>query len=133
MLAGRPIAEIQAAATSAPDDGQIGDRGIYILGDETMSVGRVGNGLLHDRPAMHVASYLIRLSSVPDKIQRRWPITQETFAMLEANGGRGWYVVLADNLSKTRATAGEQAVFNLLGLRRDGGWLLSGSFGRDDA
>ena len=39
MLAGRPIAEIQAAATSAPDDGQIGDRGIYILGDETNQSG----------------------------------------------------------------------------------------------
>jgi hypothetical protein len=36
-----------------------------------------------------------------------------------------FYTVLADGLTKDAAKAGQAAIFNGFGIRRDGGWLIN--------
>jgi hypothetical protein len=129
-LAGRPIAELQKAAASAPDDADEKDRMVYMLVNGDCSLGRVGEGRA-DRPIMSMAAYLI--NATPEFIeplrQRRhknvWSIAKSLYDMIEANGSRLSYIVLAESLSKRQAQAGEQAMFDLLGLRKYGGWLIN--------
>ncbi|WP_334399208.1 hypothetical protein [Bradyrhizobium sp. AZCC 2289] len=130
MLGGHPISKLQAVAASAPDDGGFKDRIIYMLLNDDCSLGRLGEGK-SDRPLMSMAAYLI--NTTPQFIEplreRRgkkvWPMTQSLIEMIRVNGGRMSYVVLADDLSKQQAQAGEQALFALMGLRKHGGWLIN--------
>jgi hypothetical protein len=119
----------RAAASGAEDGEGFKDRMVYMLVNDDLSAGRVGEGKA-ERPLMSMAAFLV--NAAPDWVLPRraarsnkhfWPITRSLSDMIAANGGRVSYIVLADSLSKRQSSAGEQALFDLMALERWGGWL----------
>jgi hypothetical protein len=110
------------AAATGTDDGETGDTAVYLFGNRDLSIARLGEGILPDRAIAHTDYVLIKISQVPHKRSGQPDLT---FDAVLASGGYGYYAVLADNLSKKRAKMGQRAVFDLLGIKRHGGWLTN--------
>jgi len=134
---GYPIAEVRAAALhwsiEGPfkDDPAVKDCMIYLLVPDDFSAGRAGEGQ-DIRPLMCMTAYLI--NAVPEYIEpiraRRqnphaWSQPRALWNMIDANGARINYIVLAERLTKAQAKYGQDAVMALLGLRKHGGWLVN--------
>ena len=134
MLGGIKIEEVIAAAASGPDEGGVKNCMVYLLVNDDCSSCRLGEGL-PDRPLMSMTAYVINATSAglawaaPRRQRKRdfWLIRPVLSDMIDANGAGMSYVVLADGLSKKQAKAGQRAVFDLLRLRRHGGFLINES------
>ena len=126
QIGGFPIEQLQAAASSGlPDNNSWENRIVYMILNKDCSAGKVGEGKW-DRPCTHLAAALIRTIPASDwKGLRDWPLGRPLQDMLVANEYKASYIVLAKGLSKTQSKFGEGAVCRLMGLKRDGGWLLN--------
>ena len=126
QIGGFPIEQLQAAASSGPSDNSSWEnRIVYMILNKDCSAGKVGEGKW-DRPPTHLAAAMIRTFPASDwKGPGDWVLGKPLQDMLVANGYEASYIVLAKGLSKAQSKFGEGAVCRLMGLKRDGGWLLN--------
>lgn len=126
QIGGFPIEQLQAAASSGlPDNNSWENRIVYMILNKDYSAGKVGEGKW-DRPPTHLAAAMIRTFPASDwKGPTDWRLGKPLQDMLVTNGYEASYVVLAKGLSKAQAKYGEGAVCRLMGLQKDGGWLLN--------
>jgi hypothetical protein len=126
---GTPIAEWQRIARSgATGDDARGDRGVYLIVNRGLSKARVGEGHIATRLRDHVRCFAFNENPTLRAIPPRWshdPSLIDLIRETTADENRLFYVVLADGLGKKAAKAGQDALFDTFGIRRDGGWLIN--------